>query len=212
MSPELVLGWSMWLLISWAINWGIDTPVWGRSESLIPAMRGLTQSMMIGIGLIWPAWRLSQVNREFAGRRTLVDLAWLLIVLQAVLWILANGLNWSTEHTVIIDAVICTYAAAVAVCVWAGWRMAPGIGRSVAMIGCTAVVGLGLVVTAMTGQMEPARWSPFYLLWALVDPFHRVAGEAVFARLQWVGILTAVVWLALLIWRPRRPEHRPKPV
>ena len=171
LSPELVLGWSLWLLLSWAVNWAIDTPVWHRAESLAPAVRGLTQSMMIGIGLMWPAWRLSHTNREFVGRRTLVDLAWLLIVAQMVLWIVGGGLRWSDSHTLLVGAVVCVHGTLIAVIVWAGWRLPTGWGRAVAMAGCALVLGGGLLLTAATGEPEPARWSPLHMLWVMSEPY-----------------------------------------
>ena len=48
---EVVMGWCIWLIGSWVVNHDISSP--------LPTARWMVFSSLVGITLVWPAWRLS---------------------------------------------------------------------------------------------------------------------------------------------------------
>ncbi|MHC4995478.1 MAG: hypothetical protein ACYTGQ_10535, partial [Planctomycetota bacterium] len=59
-SQPLVVAWAGWILVSWLLNLSIDfTTLNTDVDSTLPAVRRTLQSILIGLGIVWPAWRLS---------------------------------------------------------------------------------------------------------------------------------------------------------
>jgi len=186
-SRPLLLGWCLWLLVSWALHLMFDGPV------ATPAIRWMLLSALIGIMIAWPVWRLSLPTPLMPTLSTLSDLFFLWLIFQVL--VLRVGIDWPIDHAILIDAAVTTYALAAGWLVDVGRRLSAA-GRSVAMIGCVAL----LVVPAFAaGELEHSPWivfSPVHAIWLLADPTTMLDADAI----GWsVGVLAAAVvflWLA----------------
>lgn len=195
---EVLLAWCAWLLISWVTNLGTGAPE--------PAARGMLQSIMLGLGLIWPAWRLSQGYHPAPGRQLLTDLILLLLLAQIVLWPLRLLITWPIEQVLMIDAVLLIWGAAAGVCTWLGRRGTASFRRVAAMTASILLLTAGWLITAALGQDWPVQWSPLYMLWVLSEPHAAYDAAATGWRLLVVAGATATVW-ALVRYHRRRPLH-----
>ncbi len=194
-SRPLLMGWAVWLLVSWGLNLGIDSPVWMTSEALVPAVRGLMQSAIAGLVPGWPAVRLSQRRPDEPGLRLLVDCVLLLLVFQIVLWPLRILVDWPIGKTLLVDGVFIAWGLAAGLCTYVGWSIGTRAARAAAMVTCAALLGGGIVWVALTNQADAAYWSPVYMLWVLVDPNHRFDAAATAWRLVILAGGAAAAWI-----------------
>lgn len=172
MSPGLLLGACVWLLVSWLINASIDSAALiGRDAiAFAPAARGLLISMALGGLLIWPAWRLSQPTPRLAGAHVGVDLLCLLLLAQIVVWPLRFGAQWTIIQTAMIDLTLIIWMIAAALVVWAGWLGRSPLLRTLAMLGCLLLLLGGYAVVLIMPATGAARLTPLTMLWMLANP------------------------------------------
>ena len=215
LSRRVLVGWCVWLLVSWALNLALDPPLnapaWGIPEVLTPAVRGTMQSIILGLGLVWPAWRLSQNRTSHeegngggsggggggGGREIVTDLTGMLLVAQVMVWLLRLLMGWSIPYTLLIALTLIVWAVAFGVCVWAG-RLGGEPGRVVAMIACAALLAGGWLITALTGLVAFAAWSPMHMLWVLIDEPRTADPRMMTWRLLIVFALSIAAWTFLL--------------
>jgi hypothetical protein len=196
-SRHLLLGWLVWLLISLTVNLAIDSPlsVW-TNDTLRPAVRGLTQSIVIGLVLVWPVWRLSQRRDPQPGYQTATDLFVLLLTAQIPLAGMMVWAAWPPRHLLLVDLIVVTYTCASAVLLWLGWRHGGFLARAAAAMGCGALLLAGWAAFALGASPELALWSPNSLLWALAHPLTELPAEQVLWRAAVVGGAAGALWLA----------------
>jgi len=146
----LVLGWCMWLLISWSITLAIGATA--------HAVRWVVFSALVGLMGVWPALRLSQQmpgpagataaepgheDRASAPKRVLatgLDWVCLMGVFQVVVWPLMVVGGWSIQQTLWLDVAIGAWSALTGVLLGLG-RIVPVPGaRSLAMMLCMLLV------------------------------------------------------------------------
>lgn len=197
MSRHLLLGWLIWLLISLTINLAIDSPrsVW-TNDTLRPSVRGLTQSIVIGLVLIWPVWRLSQRRGRYTGFQTAADLFVLLLTAQIPLAGMMVWAGWPPRHLLLVDLIVVSYTCGAAVMVWLGWRSGTFPARVSAAAGCGVLLLGGWGAFALGGSAELALWSPNYLLWSLAHPLTELPAEQVLWRAAVVAGAALALWLA----------------
>lgn len=197
------MGWCAWLLVSWVLNLDVVSAQWLTEPAIEPAVRGLMQSIMIGLGLLWPVCRLSIAVDDPPGIATAVDLATLLIIVQPVLWLVRLQAGWTLDRTLLIDVTLTVWAAAAGLFIWAGRMSASNAGRSGAMAACVGLMIGGWFVTLLTGIAEPASWSPPHMLWALTREISVDEARAEAGRLVVLSAGVAIAWLVMLIrYRP----------
>jgi hypothetical protein len=215
-SRTLLLGWCVWLLVSWSINvslfparksWMLAPDgalLWrAAAEAFVPMVRGMLMSLAAGLMLIWPAWRLTFSSSEAAGRETTIDWAALWLVAQVVVWPVRLLADFSLGRLLAMDAAIAIWGAAAALAVWLGRRSESSIARAAAMITC-AILAVGAWPAAnWTGRPELAGYSPLHVLWALCES--QADERQVIANLAGVLIAVMAAWLtALMILRTRQ--------
>jgi hypothetical protein len=184
---EVLLAWCIWLLVSWVTNLGAGSPE--------PAVRGMLQSIMLGMGLIWPAWRLSQGYNPRCGWRIVTDLILLLLLTQVVLWPVRFVLMaWTTTQLLIINGVLIAWGAAAGLCAWIGQRGVSAFRRVAAMTVCVLLLTAGWLSAAALGEAWPVQWSPLYMLWMLAEGRAAYDAAAMGWRLLVVAGATATVW------------------
>lgn len=175
-SRQLVVAWCAWLLLSWAVNLAVDPQLvadllWKGhiaefAERMSPAVRGMLVSVMIGLGLMWPAIRLSQPPIGAAG--LVQDWMGLMLVCQIVVWPMRVMVEWSLERTLVVDLQIAVWAAAIGVAIWFGTRHGTNpTTRFLAMAVCVLMLLGWFPLAAVTGNLNIAMWSPYYALWTL---------------------------------------------
>ena len=192
---EVLLAWCLWLLISWVTNLGAGSPE--------PAARGMMQSVMVGLGLVWPAWRLSQGYNPRGGWQIATDLLLLLLLTQVVLWPLRLLIEWTMAQILMIDAVLTVWGAAAAVCAWVGQRGVSSVRRVAATTACVLLLTGGWLAIAWAGDPWPVHWSPLYMLWRLSEPHTAYDAASLGWRLSVVAGLTATAWALVRYHRPR---------
>jgi len=187
--------WSAWLLVSWTLQLGHSDARVVDDDALMLAARGLLTSMMLGLTLIWPAWRLSLPMYGPAGWQTLVDAAALLCIAQLVVWPLGALLYWPLELTLIIQAVLFTWTAITGLCIWGGLVGDSPASRSAGMALAAALALGGWLATALTGWLGPVQLNGYYMIWTLTDPpVIHAALWAALGRLALLILATAAAW------------------
>ena len=212
----VIVAWCFWLLGSWAMSWVAETSnalrmfQYGTSA---PVVRWMLLSGLLGMMVVWPAYRLSQpTHPREPGRGALqAFLDWLAMVLvfQAVIWSLQIIAGWTLARGLWLDAAVLAWTLLTALIV--GWARTSGSGvvRTAAMAGCLAVVlaepVLGWLQGGEPGEPgEAMRLSPLETVWTLtvlpenasVWPWgERIIVVAVAAGLGW-GVLAGWGWLS----------------
>ncbi len=221
---ELVLAWCLWLIGVWALlllRLGFEGP----------ALRWMAMAAVIGLMGLWPAARLSQDQGDagklhgakFSGGVVLLDWLCLNLVFQAVLWPMRMASGWSWAQALWLDAAVAAWSLLTGVLIAWGRCFGTAGMRTLAMIGCMAlvvleplVVGLAAIlrgpVTDAEGTVVGSGWddlpnlrlSPVQAVWELT------AEPAVFAAWPWsdyivgVAVAAAVGWVVLAVLMPRR--------
>ena len=199
----------MWLLVSLLIHHALDAPSahWlPTTDSLVPMGRWMLTSMMIGLAVMWPLWRLSHDTEPFALARIVADAVCLLALAQVVVGCLSIDayMRWSPVQLLLVDVTLTVWTALTAFGVWLGYRRA-GVGRRlVAMAMCILLVIGGPVCAAWTGWALAARCSPLPTLWQLSERLSYGQSNVIAGRLATVGVIAAVLWTtAYVVWRAR---------
>ena len=89
-------------------------------EAFVPVARGLFVSALFGVGLFWPAWRLSQPTHPSVGIETAVDAAALWLVAQVVIWPMRLLMDFSVSRLTWIGVTLGVWTFVFALLVWAG--------------------------------------------------------------------------------------------
>lgn len=217
-SPVLLLGWCGWLIISWLVQLMIDGPSWAADQPLLPPVRWMLEAMMVGMGLIWPAWRLSIVPRApplparlptpapSPAGRVFSDALGMMLINQAVLWLVRVMVQWSPLQTALIDLTFAVWLLPVALCIYVGRRWDTPPHRTWAMVLCVLTLTAGIWLSVLSG-VRLVQWTPFHMLWMLKNPLaYRIPTSAILARLGIVGGVSLIAWtfVALISVKSRR--------
>ncbi len=169
-SRPLLLIWCAWLLISWALNVDLDMPTRVTPDSMIPLVRGMMLSTLLGLVLMWPAWRLSRRTMIAAGPLVVGDMFSLLLVMQVVVWPLRLLVGWPVARAFVIDVTLIAWTIPIGLWVYLGLRSRGPVGRAWAMLACCATPAAAAIWALVTGRPEVVDFSPMHSLWVLGDP------------------------------------------
>lgn len=208
MSRPLVMAWSGWLLVSWAINLALDGPVNVTHDTMLPAVRWLLMSAIVGIALIWPVCRLTQSDVRYPAVRAISDLIVLLLVFQVVLWPLRILVEWSTAQTMTINLAIAAWSMPIALWVYAGLRSGR-LGRTIAMGLCVATLIGPAIVRLMFNTASPGAWTVLEMVWFVSDPQNAMEISKVSMALSVVCGVSVVAWAVALLRAASMGSSRP---
>lgn len=156
------------LLVIYGCGWLLGSWCWMLwQDGAVGAVGWMILNAMIGLMLVWPAWRLSQAAEpdDSPTRIVLMDWLYLQLLLQITLWPLRLTADWSLTHTACIALVLAIWPLATAGIVAWAWP------REHRWMGMAACVGLVLIwPMAEAWGIWPsslAGWSPLTLLWNL---------------------------------------------
>lgn len=202
-SRPFVLGWTLWLLISWLINLLLESPVRMTSYPALPVVRGMLISAMTGILLAWPALRLSQPAPAAPFRRTwgdlvAINLIFLIIMLMMHVQVNMDSLSghtgWPLHQTFGITAVAAAWSLLIGLCIVIGARET-GPGRVAALLAVAVLAGGGLLVVAAGGPADAADACPFVVLWHYARPHDRLAAVMLARHAGIVAAVGLIGWL-----------------
>jgi len=213
----LLLGWALWLLVSWVLNLALvgppglltDAPFDRNAEAFVPAIQGMMTSAWIGLALIWPAARLSQPTPRYPTQHTLLDLLCLLSVLFAVMATLMIVVGWSPLQVGVLIAMFTGYSMWIAAWVDLGRRRA-GVGRAAAMGLCGLTAGGAWMLAVDEQRLVTLMFTPVTMLRVLsrsVAPLDLPAGLAIAGVLAGAGLTLWTVTAAWLAPNPSRPRE-----
>ncbi len=162
-------------------------------------------SVMLGITIIWPLYRL--VMRPAHTPRLLPLQDWLAIfaTLQVLLWPMRVPTQWSAVEVLLIDFTIFGWGLLYAALIALGTMGKGRRNRTVMMIVCLLIAAAGPFVAMVSGTFESAsgsawlHWSPVTSLWMLIG---RTTIHIESAAWQRIGIVTgaaALTWAGLLL-------------
>ncbi len=205
-SSMLMLAWCGWLMVSWLINLAIDPPTELTLLSMIPAVRWMLISALVGMALAWPALRLSQPTPARPSTATVVDLVSLLAILQVVLWagrLLVNlgvrdagWIGWTVERVLVLDLAMAAYAAPIGLVVDVG-RRAGGAGRTIAMLLCVGLMMGGPLLAVAIGGPVGRFLAPMAVVWQLSDPSLELDLASHIRALLAIAGAAAAAWVAV---------------
>lgn len=192
-----MLGWCLWLLGTWCVTLLRVSPV--------PGVRLMILSSLVGVMLVWPAFRLSQ-GREGPGGRgiastavVMIDWWCLMLIFQAVIWPLRVVAAWSYAQAFWLDAAVLAWSLLVGAIVAAGRLFGSGLARSLAMAACVLLLVGEPLLMALTQGRWTMRVSPLQAIWELSRP----AIDADPARAQPLiiaaGVAAGAAWLAVVL-------------
>lgn len=195
---------SLWLIASWIIALGWQTPVQPSSASYTPGVRLMLLCVTIGLMIGWPLLRLSQTRPWHVIAQTWLDLLVLLGLLQVVIWPLRLVTTWTTWRTAALDATIGGWlllAGAVVASAIATDLRGP---RVLAMLACLAMCLAGPTL-AWLGLMSGVHASELIglsPLMAVRTLSEGISTHPAAAQWTWIGLLwfaDLAVWIALAI-------------
>jgi hypothetical protein len=193
---------SMWLIGSWIITIGVQTPIQPVSATYTPGVRLMLMSIAVGLMIGWPLLRLSQRPTANPLAQTVLDLVVLLCLLQVVLWPMRLVTPWTVGRVAAIDAVLCAWLLLAAAVVATATGSERGGVRNLAMLACLGMCLLGPALTAvgaMTGlALDLVSLSPLMAVRALGQ-----AGGLPPSAVQWqwialLGTAAVLTWATLL--------------
>jgi hypothetical protein len=197
---------SLWLIGSWMITVGVNTPIQPVSASYTPSVRMMLLCMVMGLLIGWPLLRLSQRPTSHPVAQTVLDLVVLIALSQVVLWPLRLVTPWSISRTAAIDATVVSWLVIYAAVLTAAiGSVRPGV-RCLAMLACLimCLAGPALAATgAMGGDtfLELVELSPLMAVHTLGEG---AGSHPTIEQWRWIVMLgaTAVIaWIALGVGR-----------
>ncbi len=203
-SRSLLLGWTLWLIVSFALNLRLDG---GRPVANAITMRWTLESALAGVMLAWPMLRLSQQAPAYPTFATTGDVAGLLGLFQLVfLPVGMMRVYWSVEQTTAIMLAFFAYTFATALVVDTARRRG-GFGRLAGMVVCVAMYAGGLLSAG-----EPTGlWlllSPPRAVWYLSGDATPITAWATVAPYAIGAAVCVVAWV--LMARLGRPRGKPE--
>ncbi len=171
----VIVVWCFWLLGAWAMAWVSDTSV--------PRVRWMLFAGLMGLMLVWPAFRLSErVGPGQMGRsaaQVLLDWLALVSVYQAVIWSLHLMAYWPLVRGLWLDAAVLAWSLLSALIVAVARLWPGGSARIVGMLVCIALVFAEPVAVWVSIVSGSGGWSmrvsPVQAMWELTGvPVTRV--------------------------------------
>jgi len=192
----MAFGWRRWIQPSIA--------------TYITASQRMMLSVMLGVTIVWPLYRL--VLRPSHTPRLLPLVDWLAIfaTLQVLLWPMRVPTQWSAMEVLLIDLTIFAWGLLYAALIGLGTMGAGRRRRSMVMLLCILIAGAGPAIALLTGSIGNLgdsgwlHWSPVTSLWMHVGGSSIGVDSAAWWRIVAVGFAAVLAWLGLMLW-PAQP-------
>lgn len=192
-----------WIVASFAITVGSRSPIQPTSGAYTPEVRTFLALLALGGCILWPVGRITLAPDAFGRRRAALDVATLVVLLQAIYWPTHLVTSWPLARALAIDALLCGWVVAFGAAI--AWATGPGRRRGRWAIACVALAGGGAALDAMGVRAPlPEMAGPFAALLTLA-PLGAAGSQPVqweLAAWPWAGALAA--WALLLRAAPGR--------
>jgi len=197
----ILLGFA-WLMVSWAMAMGFQPPLHPSAASYEPGVKMMLLSLMIGITIAWPLYRLSQPPASRPILQTVLDLLVLLAMSQVVIWPLRLVTTWSRLTTAAMDVGLIAWTVLIGAIIASSIGSARRGPRTLAMAAC---LGLALIVPALAwlgaarGVVNDERsiLSPLLFMHALAEARGFNPSASAWLHLAVVGAAAMLAWVAV---------------
>lgn len=204
-SRPLVMAASGWLLVSWAVNLAIDSPLRLTHDNMQPAVQWMIMSAVVGMGLVWPACRLTFTRTPYPAARALSDAVVLLLVFQVVIWPLRVLVEWTVRQTIMVDLAMAVWMVPVALWVCLGLRGGRVMRATMTVLCVITLIGPAVARVVLPTDSASA-WSVFEMVWYLTQPQRFVQLQTLVGPLATVAGVSAALWVIGLALAPRPGE------
>lgn len=197
-SQPLLLAWCTWLLAN-LLLYLLPYPT-------VMTTQWFLQTVMIGLVLIWPTWRLSQDHSDAGEWHVLSNWLCLVLVLQVTVWPMrylldhpaqpnVSDMAWSIQRTALIVLTFVTWSWLVAACVRIGVRVGTHGARSGALVAIVLLLVAGPLIAIWTRRADLWDVSPFPVLWRLADAARPYNVWVELSRSAGVAVLGIAIWM-----------------
>ena len=191
----------LWIVSSFAMTVGARTPIQPTSGAYTPEVRTFLALLALGGCVLWPVGRITLAGSPFGARRAALDLATLLVLLQAIYWPMHLVTTWSLERAAAIDLLLCGWTCVAGASVALGTR--PGARPLPWAFAGAAIAGAGAILDAAGARASmPEALGPFAALLELAPLGADGAGRVAWELAAWPGAIAAAGWSLAL--RPAR--------
>ncbi len=214
----LLLWWSLWLLASWFMAFGWRWWIQPSIATYITASQRMMLSVMLGVTIVWPLYRLVLRPSHTPRLLPLVDWVAIFATLQVLLWPMRVPTQWSAVEVLLIDLTIFAWGLLYAALIGFGTMGAGRRRRATVMLLCVLLAVAGPAVALLlgsigtTGESLWLHWSPVTSLWVHIGRHSFSVETAAWWRIGVVAGAAALSWIALMLWpaasRPRISTHR----
>lgn len=213
----LLLWWSLWLLASWVMAFGWRWWIQPSIGTYITAAQRMMLSVMLGITIVWPLYRLALRPAHTPRLLPLVDWLAIFATLQVLLWPMRVPTQWSAADVLLLDAAIFAWGVLYAGLIALGMLDGARRHRAAVMILCVVVAAAGPALAALTASIDNLaasvwlRWSPLTGVWLHVGRNAVAIEAAEWWRLAAIGATALLLWLGVMLW-PGRSVSAARPV
>ncbi|MCC6908270.1 MAG: hypothetical protein IT430_10050 [Phycisphaerales bacterium] len=210
----LLLWWSLWLLASWITAFGWR---WGMQPSIamyMTASKRMMLSVMLGVTIIWPLYRLVLRPAHTPRLLPLLDWAAIFATLQVLLWPMRVPTQWSALDVLLIDLTIFAWGLLYAALIAIGTAGAGRRHRALMMLVCIAIAAAAPLAAATSStfdtiaQSDWLHWSPITSLWLHISRTTVQIEPQAWQRTAIVAAAALLVWLGLMLWPVKTPPRR----
>ena len=197
-----------WIVASFAITVGSRTPIQPTSGAYTPEVRTFLALLALGGCVLWPVGRIMLAPDGFCRRRTALDAATLVVLLQAIYWPTHLVTSWPLMRALAIDALLCGWVIAFGAAI--AWATGPGRRRAGWAIACIALAGGGAVLDAMGIRAPlPEIAGPFAALLTLAPLGAAGSGPAHWELAAWPWVVAFTAWCLLMRAAPEGSRVAP---
>lgn len=207
----LLLWWSLWLLASWVMAFGWRWWLQASIATYLTASKRMMFSVMLGITIIWPLYRL--VMRPAHTPRLLPLLDWLAVfaTLQVLLWPMRVPTQWSAMDVLLIDLTIFAWGLLYAAFIAMGTMGAGRRHRAVMMFVCVFVSVAAPLAAWASSTLEDVtesawlHWSPVTTIWMHIGRTSIGIEPQAWQRIVLITAAAMLAWIGLMLWPVSRP-------
>jgi len=213
----LLLWWSLWLLVSWLLSFGWDSPIRPNLRAYESSVGHLLVLLAIGIGVVWPLFRLSALNRGGPRVIAFIDFTAMAFTLQVVLWPMRLSGRWYLTRLIALDWTLCAWSLIIAACIAIG-SVSPlradhpsilnkpfiriNSRRALWMFIILLLSSLGPLLSLMMNPDSPIaaevfQWSPVTASWWKSKHTLETTNSTEWFRLFMISLVGIIAWVGL---------------
>lgn len=202
-SRSLLLWWTVWLIVSFALNLQLDG---GRPIANTVTMQWTLEAALAGLMLAWPVLRLSQATPAYPTFSTTGDLVALLAVLQMIIWPVGlMRVYWTADQTTALIVAFFAYGIMTGAVIDAARRRGAA-GRLVGMAACVVLFIGGTLALSDHASLLALLMAPPRAVWWLAGDANPIQARATLAGYAVIAAACVFAWVGLVAQagRPRR--------